>query len=802
MTFDFKKLLPHLVAVIVFILAGSFYFLPQFSGKKVVQSDIQQFQGMASEIKEYQKKGETILWTNSMFGGMPTFQIAAPAKKNISRHIEKTLGVFFKRPAAYFIVGMLAFYLALLVCNVNSWIALIGSFVFAFGTNNMVLFEAGHTSKIRVLMVSVLIVAGVIQVMRKKYATGATAYAIGMALSFYGNHIQMTYYLAIVMGIYALVKSIDLIIKKDYKHLLTSMGILILMTIISIGTSASKIWTTYEYQKTTMRGKPILENTSAVSSGSSSATQGLAWDYAMTWSNSFKDLVAMYIPRAAGGGSSEKISKNSATNKFLRRARANSIPYGPMYHGKVPFTSGPQYLGAITFLLFFISLFVVKPVIRIWGIAAFIVTIVMSMGNNISWINQPLFDNLPLLNKFRSPSSITSVTAIFVAFIAFLGMNRIFEKSYLEKNRNTLSKIILGVTGILSAICLYYTFIGPSVTDFTGVSDFKYADNPAFLDAIREDRASLMRSDSLRTLLFTLLAGGLLWAFVKEKINKWIAIGVIGLLLVIDLWGVDMRYLNHDSFQSARKIENSLKPRPVDDQINKDKDLHFRVHDITTDPFQSTTASLHNKTIGGYHAAKLQRFADIIDRYLLRGNQNVLNMLNTKYFITGQGAEQKVQQNGGAFGNAWFVSNVQKVSTANEEIEAIGNVNGKSTAIIHNDFNLSSNSFSNAGSINLVSYHPDKLVYKSNNSGNGLALFSEVWYGGNGWNAYIDGKKVNIVRANYILRALEIPAGSHEITFEFKPKSYYLGETISLISSVLLLLILGGAIYMGIKSVS
>jgi hypothetical protein len=292
-----------------------------------------------------------------------------------------------------------------------------------------------------------------------------------------------------------------------------------------------------------------------------------------------------------------------------------------------------------------------------------------------------------------------------------------------------------------------------------------------------------------------MLTGGLLWAFVNEKINKWIVFSALGIMLLVDLWGVDMRYLNHDSFQSSRRIDSTIQPRPVDNQINKDPDIHYRVHDLTANPWISAKNSLYNKSIGGNHAAKLQRYQDIIDRYLTNGNQSVFNMLNTKYFITGQPGQEQVQQNSGAFGNAWFVSNAVMASSADEEIEAIENMDLRNTASIHNEFTLSSTSFSNAGSIKLTSYHPDKLVYQSSNSGNSLAIFSEVWYGGKGWKAYIDGKEVDFIRANYVLRGLEIPTGTHEIIFEFKPNAYYKGELISMFFSIIILLLIAASIY-------
>ncbi len=796
MKFDLTKLLPHIVAVIAFILISSLYFLPQFSGKTIPQSDIQQFKGMSSEVAEYQKKGETILWTNSMFGGMPTFQITAPAQKNVSKWYEKSLGVFFPRPTGYFIAGMLAFYLALILCGVNSWIALIGSIVFAFSTNNMVLYEAGHTSKVRVLMVSILVLAGVIQVFRKKYIVGSLMFLVGMAISLYANHFQMTYYLGIILGIYVIIKGIELVKKGELAHLGKSIALLTVMGVIAIGSSASKIWTTYEYQKSTMRGKPILEQ--SADPNSSSAVEGLAWNYAMNWSNGLIDVVAMYIPGVAGGGSSEKISKSADSSKYFSRP-GSKAKFAPLYWGKLPFTSGPQYLGAITMLLFFISLFVVKPTLRYWAIIAFLLTVVMSMGSNIEWFNKLLFDNVPLLNKFRSPSSVTSITGILVAFIAFMGMNRLLEADYIEKNTKYLKSVIIGVAAVLSLICLIYAFIGPSFFDFSAASDARYAQNPGVVDALVNDRASLMRSDALRTLMFTLLTAGSLYLVLLGKLKKVAAVAIIGVLLLVDLWGVDMRYLDHNSFEKNRKIENSLAPRAVDLELDRDTDPHFRVHDITSPgegPYNSTKTSLHNKSLCGYHAAKLQRYNDVIYEYLIRGEPNSLNMLNTKYLITGTPGAEEVQRNGAAFGNAWFVSNAVTVNSAKEEFDKIKTTDLKSSAIISKEFNLSSTSYSNAGTITLTSYHPDKMVYESNNSGVGLAVFSEVWYDGQGWKAYIDGKEANLIRANYLLRALEIPAGKHTIEMVFKPRAYYTGEIISLVCSILIVLLTIAGFYL------
>ncbi len=788
---DFKKILPHIAAIIIFLTLSTVYFLPQTQGKVLSQTDIMQVRSMASEIYQYRKQGDNILWTNSQFSGMPTYQISFDQKTNVSKYIEKASQLFMPRPIGYFLGGMIVFYLALIFMGVSPWLSIVGAIAFAFTTNNLVLYEAGHTSKVRVLMMCILIVVGMIKVFKKDYLLGGLVFAVGMAVSVFANHPQMVYYLGMVMAIYAVIATVDIIKKKDFGHLAKSAGILAAGIILAVAASASSIWTTLEYASSTMRGKPVLEKQSTAVATSSSETDGLEWNYSMNWSNGMIDLVAMYIPGVAGGGSSEPVGKLSATNKYMKKNRMRPIDKGPLYWGKLPFTSGPQYIGAISFLMFFLGLIFLPGRLRWWALAALVLTAMLSLGKNLEWFNRLLFDNLPLLNKFRSPSSVTSITAVIVPFIGILGLHTIFTKFKDAEKREQILKPLFIVTGALSALCLFYISIGPSIIDFQTAGDARYQQQAGLADAFAADRAALMRSDAIRTLLLTLIGAGLIFAWAKSKLSQVALISIMGVLVIFDLWSVDKRYLDYDSFQKSRVVKATMEERPVDKQIKQDSDIHYRVHDLTPagGPFNSSAASYHHKTIGGYHAAKLQRYDDIKEAYLQQGNQSVLDMLNTKYFIIGQAGAEEVRKNPGALGNAWFVNDIQSANTNREEFEKIANINPRNTAIVHESFSDKVQGLvGNGGSIKLVDYHPDRLVYQASSNGANLSVFSEVWYGPNkGWKAYIDGEEAPIIRVNYILRGVVIPEGSHEVVLEFKPRSYTTGKMIGTLASILLI---------------
>jgi len=806
MNFDLKKVVPHIIAIVVFLIIATMYFLPQLSGKTLPQNDILQFKGMASEALEYRENGENILWTNSMFSGMPTFQISTQHNSNFSKYFEKTSRLFFKGPIGIFLSGMLVFYIAMILLGVNTWLAIIGSVLYAFTPNNLVLFEAGHSTKVRVLLLSILVVAGFIKIIKKSYLPGGLLMALGLSMSLYANHYQMTYYLAIVLGIFALISGIDMIVQKEYNHLGKTILTALLAIVLAVGTSASNLFTTNQFVKETMRGGQVLEKDNS-SSAKTKSSKGLDWDYANQWSNGTIDLVGIFIPGAAGGGSNEPLSKSGPTNKYMKKNRMNTLPYGPMYWGKLPFTSGPAYLGAITIFFFIFSLFFVSNKIRWWAISAVVLTLLISMGKNAEWINRLLFENLPMFSKFRAPSSITGVTAIVVAVTTMLGLNKLFTLKQEEIKSKKIFKYLLTVTGILAGVCLFYAFIGPSFFDFSYAGDARYAGTPDLVNAFEKERAAIMRRDSLRTLFFVLGAAAILYFFLKQKLSSLLSIVLLAFLILIDIMGVDVRYVSHSDFVKKKNATALLEKRAVDKQILMDNDIHYRVHDVSAPqgPFNSASASLFHKTVGGYNAAKLRRYQDMIDRYIGKGIPHILNMLNTKYVIMGKSGAEEVKQNPGAYGNAWFVNDYRYVESNRAELDALENLDPKKTAIIHSEFksildeNLKKAS-SGSGSIKLKSYHPDKLVYESNNSESSLAIFSETWYGPDlGWNLYIDGKKSSLLRANYILRAAVIPAGTHEIIMKFEPKVFKYGSIVSLISSIVLIAGIGLYIFMGFR---
>ena len=784
----FQRFLPHLAAAGIFLLVSILYFLPQIQGKVVPSGDIVQYQGMSKEIRDFKAKtGERSLWTNSIFGGMPTYQIDSAQPSNMLHYVEKASNLFISRPIGYFFAMALMFYFFMIYMKVNPWISVIGAIAFSFSAGNMTLFEAGHMTKLRVLASFGLIAMGMVMIFRKEYLKGGIIYALGIGLSLYANHIQMTYYFFLGLGIYVIIEIINQLKEGHGAHLGKALMVLLIGTSIGVGSSTSKLWTTYEYAKDTMRGDPILAPT-GVAATSSSQTKGLEWDYAMQWSNGWADLMSSIIPRATGGGSAEKISKDSKTMLALR-GRAGKDFKAPLYFGSLPFTSGPYYFGAIICFLFVLGLMNVKGSVKWWLAIVTLLMLLASLGKNFSFFNKLLFDFFPMFNKFRTPNSILVVAGFFVPILSMLAMSNLLKE---KDNRQSQMKKVFIAAGITGGICLLYGFFAPSMMDMSSASDSRLPQD--LVGPLKSDRASLLRSDALRSFALIAIAAGLIWAYLTDKIKAVVLIGLVGVLSVGDVVMVAKRYIDNGDFINKSKYANNFVARPVDKQIMQDKDPHYRVYDMSINTFNSASSSYFHKTVGGYNAAKLQRFQDLIDNQISKGNQGVLAMLNTKYIIT---QEQKAQQFPGA-GNAWTVSNLKMVNTPNEEIDGLTGLDPKQTAIVHNEYAnyVSGLQPSGGGTVSLTEYKPNHLSYTSNASAEELAVFSEVWYGPDkGWNAYIDGQPVEHIRVNYILRALKIPAGQHKIEFKFEPSSYYRGELITLILSILLLLGLGYVLF-------
>lgn len=788
------KLIQPLMAVLFFLILSVMYFLPQLQGKVLQQSDIMSGRAMAHESVTYQEKlHRPILWTNSMFGGMPTYQISAPQNNNLIKWVDKVHQLFISRPIGYFLAAMLGCYIVLLCLGAGHWPAMLGAVAFGLTTNQISLYETGHMSKFMTVVYSSYVIAGGILAYQKKYIMGGIVFAVGMALSLYNNHVQMTYYIGLFMILYVIMAFGLAIKRKEMTAFAKASAILLIGVLIAIGSSSSKLWTTYEFSKDTMRGGAVLE-TPVEANGISTKSGGLNWDYAMQWSNGLEDIFAMLIPRAAGGSGAEPLSANSALAKDLKTKGVDPSFGMPLYYGSLPFTSGPSYLGASVLFLFVFGLFYMRPSLRWWILGITVLTVLMSMGKHFALLNRPLFDLVPMYNKFRAPSSILSITALIVPIGAALGLG-----GFMKGHQKSFQRPIWIALGIVGGLSLLIAILGPSLMSFAGSSDDRLAAQGWSMDALMHDRKAALSADAWRSFIWVVLSSAVIWVYHQGKIKQWLLLSGLGLLIVADLWAVGRRYISPKDFVPEKNAEAFFNPRSVDNQILQDPDLFYRVHDVTTDPFNSAMASYYHHTIGGYSPAKFQRYQDLIDRYISKGNRNVINMLNTKYIIfPDEKKEPAVQPNPGAMGNAWFVENIVMVNSNREELEAIDSADLNKNVFVHKEWEKEVAGYTPVqnGQIKLTSYAPDEMIYHSSSQGDGLAVFSEIWYGPDkGWQAYIDGVKAPHFRADYILRAMKIPAGEHEIKFKFSPKSFHAGEIMSLIFSLLIVVALLYGLY-------
>ena len=787
-----QKVWPHLAAFAVFFTLGAIFFYPQLQGKVLQQGDILQYRGMSQEVREWKEKtGHESLWTNSMFGGMPTYQINTISKGNALKSIDILFRKFIGDPLARFLMGMVGFYILMLCLGAEVGLSIIGAVAFGFMTNNFILYEAGHETKLKVITYLPFMAAGLLTAFRGRYLSGGLLFALGVGLAIVANHLQMLYYFFLTLPFLGVAQLI-----YDYRHghlprFFKAAGALLVGGVLALGAGASNLWVTYEYSKDTMRGKPILHQ--AVDPSSSSSTNGLAWDYAMQWSNGWIDLFSSFIPGVAGGSSSEPLRPESATAKSLRRmgARLPANWGAPLYWGKLPFTSGPTYIGIVVFLLFLIGLLLVDGPVKWWLGLSTLLLFLLSMGKNLEGFNRFFFEFVPLYNKFRTPNSILSIATFLMPLLGILGLHRLMS-GQIDKKRAL--KALYIATGISAGMALFFALIGPAVFSFESSGDTQYAQMGLDIKALVQDRKSLMRRDALRALVLVLIAAGLLRTYLTGQLKRNFTLAGLGLLILIDFWGVDRRYLSPDDFQPKSRQQDAFPLREADKIILTDKNLHYRVYDLTENTFNSTRTSYYHKSLGGYHAAKLQRYQDIIDHYLSKNFPPVISMFNTRYIIAkGPDGQPQAQRNPDAFGNAWFVDSIAFVSTPDEEIAALEKLDLRHQAAVHEEFKDELQGFSpkdiSDGQIALTQYEPDHLVYQFTSNYEQFVVFSEVWYGPNkGWKATIDGKPAKIIRANYILRAMRIPPGDHTIEMVFQPEAYYKGITISRIFSSLILL--------------
>ncbi|QMU30813.1 YfhO family protein [Adhaeribacter radiodurans] len=800
--FNFKKnVLPHVLAVLLFLALTAAYVAPiLFENKSLVQNDILQSKGGSKEIQDYRDKhnGQEPLWTNSMFSGMPAYLITARFPGDLSYIFHNAFTLGMPAVAANIFLTLVCAYILFVVMGMSTWLAIAGSFAMTFTSYNLVILAAGHNTKSLAIAYIPLALAGLLYAFRKgnrRLWLGAALFTFGLAMHIRSNHMQITYYLLLLVLIFGIVYLIDAVKNGWLPDFLKRVVVLGICAIIAAGVSFGRLYTTAEYTKYSIRGKSELK---APNSGTGQST-GLDRDYAFNWSYGVGETMTLLVPNFYGGASVGSLSKNSETAKAMIQ---NGIPEVqveeylksfPLYWGDQPGTSGPVYVGAIVCFLFVLGLFVVEKRMRYWLLAGTILSILLSWGKNFPAFNYFMFDYFPAYNKFRAVSMTLVIAQITMPLLGIFALYRFLYKGDVKEPQ----KKLLYAAAITGGICLL-VFLFAGMGSFSNPNDERSLQQAWLINAVRADRAGMMRGDAIRSLIFIALAAGALYFYLRNKLAVTSAVILIAFLILIDLWTVDKRYLNNDNFQT-NLTETHFEPTPADQSILQDKDLSYRVLNLG-DPFNEARTSYFHKSIGGYHGAKMRRYADIIEQHIAQNNIKVLNMLNTRYFITGD-QQQPVQRNPQALGNAWFVQKITKVNSPDEELAALKAFDPATEAVVDvSKFPVKQTQYSATGStVKLTSYEPNDLKYDVSAAQEGLIVFSEIYYP-EGWQAYLDGKPVEHIRANYVLRAMPVPAGKHTIEFKFEPASYSLGNTGSLISSILMILIIIGGIVYAVKS--
>ncbi|WP_079738408.1 YfhO family protein [Polaribacter sp. KT 15] len=792
-----NKLFPYLVAILVFIIASLIYFHPVLKGQKLNQSDITQFRGMVKDINDYRAdNNEEPYWTDASFSGMPAYPVSAYYPNDIVRSVDKLLR-FLPRPADYTFLYFLSFFVLMMALKVKWRLAILGALSFGFSTYLIIIFGAGHNAKAHAIAYMPLVLAGVIWIFNRKFVLGFIVTGLAMALEIYANHIQMTYYLGFCLLILGLVELINAIKERKVQLFIKQAAVIIAAVVLGIGANAPRLMAMKEYSEHSTRGKSEL--TINLDGSTKKATEGLDKSYITQYSYSKLETFNLFIPRFMGGGTIEELGENSNFYEFIEEKtdKKTAKEYSKQvltYWGDQPIVEAPAYIGVVVFFLFFLGLFLVKGRIKEWLVAATIFSIILSWGRNFEVITNFFIDYVPLYNKFRAVSSIQVIAELCVPILGVLGLKELFS-SALEVNEKqaALKKAVIVFGGLIIVGFGFAHIFGT----FEGLRDAQqYSEVPGFLDAVIADRKAMLFSDTVKSLVLVLISGAVLWFTLKKKIKVPFAIIAITVLILFDLLSVNLNYVNADDFKSSRKIEKPFVASSADKAILKDTS-YFRVANFSVDPMNDGSTSYFHNSIGGYHAAKLGRYQELFDYQIAKNNMQVLNMLNTKYFIVPDNkGNVQAQQNIEANGNVWFVEKLISVNNANEEIQALDSLNTKNTAVIlkENFSKLKENLFvekDSTATIKLISNDVTNLKYQSSSTKAQFAVFSEIYYK-DGWNAYLDGKLVPYYNVNYVLRGMEIPAGNHEITFKFEPKVIKEGKIFSLISYALLIVVSAG----------
>ena len=789
---NFKQIIPHIVSLSLFVVVALMYFNPVLNGKKISQSDITQHIGMAKEVNDFRKAtSEEPYWAESAFSGMPTYPIGTYFPNDYITSLDRFIR-FLPRPADYLFLYFLSFYILLLAFKVDWKIAIVGSLAFGFSTYLIIIFGAGHNSKAHAIAYMPLVLAGIVFIFKKRYLLGFIVTSIATALEIKANHPQMTYYLLFAILILGVVELIDAIQKNKTKQFITQSSIIIVAMLLAVGVNSSRLLATKEYADVSTRGKTAL--TINPDGTKKEVTTGLSKEYITQFSYGKAETFNLFVPRYMGGGTVESLDEKSNTYQYVSSIAGSKQADGftkqvYTYWGDQLIVEAPAYIGAVMLFLFFLGVFILKGKYKYWLVASSVFAILMSWGKNFQFLTNFFIDYVPLYNKFRAVSSFQVIAELCIPLLGFLAVREFFFSKIEKKQKQiALKKALYSSVGLIVVGLLYAL----AFSTFEGIRDASYSEYEGLLDVVKADRLSMLYSDSFRSIVLIGVGFVVLWLFLKQQLKYTTSIIAFAVLILFDLVQVNLRYVNGDDFKEARAIDKPFKASTADLQILKDKS-HYRVANFSTDPFQDGRTSYFHKSIGGYHAAKMGRYQDLIEFQLSKQNMQVYNMLNTKYFIIpGDNGEVIAQQNPDANGNAWFVKNINYVQTADQEIRALDSTQTKNTAIvnennIHKKINFSS-AVDSLAYIKLTEYSLNSLTYETSSKFDEFSVFSEIYYK-NGWKSYIDGELQPYTNVNYVLRGMEIPKGKHIIKFKFEPSVIKTGSIISLISYALMVLI-------------
>jgi hypothetical protein len=826
-----KNLIYIAISLVVFIVLAFLYSTPVFTGKQLFQHDIVQYRGGAKELLDYRADtGNETYWSDSMFGGMPTYQMGSQFKGDIIKKIDSNLN-FLPRPVNYLFLLFAGFFLLGMVAVRNWKYALLGATFFGLSTYFYIAIAAGHNGKVNTIEYFAPLLAGILLVyIRKSYIWGFIVTTLFMGLQIAANHPQMTYYLFLALGFLFLSELIRTIQKKiPMKHFLISSGIIAASCLIGVGMNSQRIMANSEYIKETVRGKQILTNESNTGGNS-----GMDKESMLMWSYGKLETLNLFIPRLMGGGSQEPEGKEmmAKIQELVQENVGSQTEYDRIskgfgnltYWGDQPGTSGPAYQGAIVCFLAVLGFFFAWKKYRYWILGASILTVFLAWGSNFMALSDFFIDFVPFYNKFRAPSSILVVVELLFPLIAILGLYRFFTDSTLTEEYK--KKILLYVGGGILGLTLILLIFGKALLGFHTENEKTYLP-PFLLDYLVEERFKLFRIDAIKAFIYVAIAAAALFLVLKQKLNQNIALIIIGAVSLFDLWSVNKRYLNDDNyvdkifaenpFQTessdlmVEKVQGNPNLEPILANVNVNKTLeiisekdktHYRIFNNILGTFSETNTSYFKSSIGGYHAVKLRRYDDVINEYFQVMDSvklpNVLNLLNTKYMVLGDPEKPQAIPNPRANGNAWFVSDLKFVDSPNQEIKSIGVINSKKTAVIAASdkkyFDGKPVQADSTAFINLTKYQPNELEFRSQSKTPQLAVFSEIYYP-HGWKFFIDEKEVPYIKADYLLRAVHVPAGNHHVRMVFEPEVIETGKWISLLSFGLFILLSGFGIF-------